>query len=340
MCEALERKSASARFFNTPDFPLRTTLTIQPTRTGVYLRSNEASLRTLDESTSVWLRRPSFGKIPEDFAEDDRKMIERECRDMRASFFDLLCPSALWVNPFRRLFEDHWKPTQLVEAQRCGLKIPTTLVSNDPAEIGRFVKAAGGPVVYKTFNSLVSTSLLTEELLADPEVLRWTPGIYQRYIEKDHELRVTVIGRRVFTVRINSQQTLRGKIDWRDAQWQRRGSTGDLSIEPGALPKNVERACLRLVRTLGLAFGAIDLIVTPQKEHVFLEINPSGQFLWVEHETGLPLLDALAEMLIQGRVDYAWEQRTPGVRFDEEVLKAAEERQTRSMAEHVIELQV
>ena len=267
-------------------------------------------------------------------------MIERECRDMRSSFLDLLCPSGLWVNPLASLFKEHWKPSQLVAAQRCGMKIPTTLVSNDPAEILAFVECAGGPVVYKTFNSFVSTSLVTPDLLSEPDLLRWTPGIYQHYVQKDHELRVTVIGLRVFAVRINSQQTLRGKIDWRDAQWQLRGGSSDLTLEPATLPQRVRQACLRLVRTLGLAYGAIDLIVTTAKEYVFLDVNPSGQFLWIEHEVGLPLLDALAEMLTQGRLDYTWDLRRPALRFDSGLVEAAEKRREKSMNEHVSDLQI
>lgn len=340
MCEALERKSARFSFFNTPDFPSQATLTIKPEAGGLHLVTRDATtVEDLGESTAVWLRRPFFGKAPEDFEADDRQMIERECREMRESFLDLLGRSAFWVNPYSSLRQERWKPSHLVEAQRCGLRIPATLVSNDPGEIVEFVQHAPCPVIYKSFNSLVSTSLLAEEMISDSEVLRWTPGIYQHYVEKDHELRVTVIGRRVFAVQINSQQTSRGRVDWRDAQWQPIGGASDLTFQPVALPKRIEQACLRLVRRLGLVYGAIDLIVTPERKYVFLEINPSGQFLWVEHETGLPLLDALAEMLIQGRTDYAWDEGAPGIRFDQEMHEATEERRARSLEIHVTELQ-
>lgn len=257
---------------------------------------------------------------------------------MRLSFFDLLCPSAFWVNPLDTFLKERCKPTHLMVAQRCGFRIPPTLISNDPVEILAFARSTDEKVVYKTFNALVPTSLLTEELLAEPELLRWSPGIYQRYIPKDHELRVTVIGTRVFAVRIDSQETRRGKVDWREAQWKPRGGSSDLSFEPAELPGPVQRACRRLVSTLGLAYGAIDLIVTPDQQYVFLEINPSGQFLWAEHEAGLPMLDALAEMLIQGQRSYRWDRRTPAVRFDCAFLEAAEARQRQSLAEHISDL--
>lgn len=341
MCEALERKGARARFVYTPDFPGRTSFTIKPdAKAPALFADGPERMEFGGDCASVWLRRPFYANVPEDFDETDRKMIDRECRHMRESFFDLLCPSALWVNPLGTYHLERCKPTQLVMAQRCGLRVPPTLISNDPREILAFFRAAGrNGVIYKTFSAFVPTSLLTEELLADPDVLRWTPGIYQHYVEKDHELRVTVIGSRIFAVRINSQQTVRGTVDWRQAQLKPRGEAGDLTFAPSVLPRPVREACSRLMRALGLAYGAIDLIVTPDGEHVFLEVNPSGQFLWAEYEAGLPLLDAMSEMLNQGTVAYRWNPRAPRIRFDSELLEAAKARERRSMDEHVCDVQ-
>ena len=53
-----------------------------------------------------------------------------------------------------------------------------------------------------------------------------------------------------------------------------------------------------LVRRLGLAYGAIDLVLTPDGRYVFLEINPNGQYLWIEQLTGLPISEAIAEWLM------------------------------------------
>ncbi|HKV11858.1 MAG TPA: hypothetical protein VJ725_27175 [Thermoanaerobaculia bacterium] len=339
MCEALERKGAEACFFYAPDFPERTELTIRLLAQKQVLESNGPSRMEFGPGcTSVWLRRPYLAKTPDDFEETDRRMIERECRDMILSFFSLLCPDALWVNPLHCFFTERYKPAQLVTAQQCGLKIPPTLISNAPDEILTFVREANRPVVYKTFNSLLSTSIVTVDLLTESDTLRWTPGIYQHYVEKDHELRVTVIGRRLFALRINSQQTVRGKVDWRDAQWQPRDGSSDLTMQPVALPEKIRRSCRRLMEKLGLAYGAIDFVVTPEGEYVFLEVNPSGQFLWADFEAGLPLLDAMSEMLIQGRLDYRWNRRAKGVRFDEAFLKAVEARRSRSMSEHISDL--
>jgi hypothetical protein len=334
MYEALARKGALPVVLYTTDFPQRVGLTIRPAAQGPALAFRDTKRVELDACSAVWVRRPYFGKTPEEFDAEDRAAIERECREMRQGFFDLLGPRAFWVNPLR---SRSCKPTQLAVAWQCGFKVPATLFSNDPAEIRAFVRAAPGEVVYKTFSGLVPTTLVTEELLSDPE-LRWTPGIYQHYVDKQYELRVTVVGRRLFAVRINSQQTARGKVDWREAQRTPRGQVSDLGLAPASVLGPLRRRCLHLMRSLGLVYGAIDLVVTPEQEHVFLEVNPSGQFLWIDAAVGLPILDAMAEMLIQGRPDYDWNEDSPGMRFDAALEEMVEARQRQSMSEHVCAL--
>lgn len=69
---------------------------------------------------------------------------------------------------------------------------------------------------------------------------------------------------------------------------------------PCEVPDTVARACLALDRSLGLAYSAIDMVLTPDGRYVFLEINPSGQFGWIESVTGLPLIETLADLLVAG----------------------------------------
>ena len=116
---------------------------------------------------------------------------------------------------------------------------------------------------------------------------------------KDHELRITVIGRHVFGAKVLSQQTESGRLDWRR-------SYHELRIEPCDIPEHLADRCREVLARLGLVFGCFDFVVTPESEFVFLEVNEGGQFLFVESYSGLPLLDAFAEFLAQGRPDFAW----------------------------------
>lgn len=337
MCEAIERKGGEVAIYYTTDFPERLGLTIRPARPIAALAAHDSLRRGLGaECRTVWLRRTSSATAPAAFEESDRAIIERECRQMRRSFLEVLCPAAFWVNPLHR--QEPSKPAQLVAALRCGFRVPRTLASNDPSEIVAFVRAAPGPVVFKTFCSLAPTTVVTEEMLSEPDLLRWTPGIYQHYVAKHYEVRVTVVGSRLFAVRINSQATARGKIDWREAQRTPGGGPSDLTFENLVLPRYIEDCCQRLMRSLGLVFGTIDLILTPTRKHVFLEVNPSGQFLFVEAQVDAPILDALSQMLLAGRGDFEWDPSSPSLRFDAEFEKTVEERQAKAMAERVADL--
>ena len=126
--------------------------------------------------------------------------------------------------------------------------------------------------------------------------IRYAPVIFQEEVPKKLELRVTVVAAKVFPAAIRSQESRFLRHDWR--HYHDFGESKYYSVH--TLPEKIEGLCVRLVETLGLCFGAIDLIVTPANEYVFLEINPNGQWLWIEEFTGLPIGDAVAELLIRG----------------------------------------
>jgi glutathione synthase/RimK-type ligase-like ATP-grasp enzyme len=117
--------------------------------------------------------------------------------------------------------------------------------------------------------------------------------MFQGHIPKKFELRITVVDHEVLAAEIHSQSTQRTRLDWRHY---------DHSHTPHRihqLPERVRRACLDMVSRLGLRFGAIDMIVTPDDRYVFLEINPNGQWLWAEQQTGLPISDAVCAALLR-----------------------------------------
>lgn len=75
---------------------------------------------------------------------------------------------------------------------------------------------------------------------------------------------------------------------------------------------------------------------TPSKgEHVFLELNPAGQFLFVERLTGLPLLDAFCDFLTGSRADFAYQPRGTRARLAD-VEPMVEQRMRESRAVHIV----
>jgi glutathione synthase/RimK-type ligase-like ATP-grasp enzyme len=222
-----------------------------------------------------------------------------------------MAPEAFWVNPLDAAIRAERKPYQHQIAVEVGFATPATLYTNDPQEIRAFLKRKGGRIAYKPFHGVTwddgktqwtpYTSLITESTLVEDDLLHAVPGIYQEIVPKDYELRLTVMGERVFSAKIRSQETLTGRLDWRR-------SYDELRIEACEVPSEVAERCRQMLHRLGLVFGCFDLIVTPAGEYIFLEVNQMGQFLFVERYAGIPLLDAFAEFLLQARPDFEWNE--------------------------------
>lgn len=327
VAEALQRKGAIATLWATADFPTRSEESVlfdDAARGRLHIRGPQLEL--LDPAFDVvWRRRPAYVLDTGSLHPADRAFADGECSLFRRSLFRLLAPSARWVNPLDAAARAASKLLQHAAAAGIGLQLPKTLFSNSPREIRAFL-AQPGETVYKplspvgwkddTADFLPYTALVTEKsLVADP-ILRQTPGIYQKLVPKAYEIRATVMGERVFAAKLLSQDTAKGKLDWR-------ASYDELRFEPIELPPAVMEQCRGLLEELGLVFGCFDFIVTPDGTHVFLEVNEMGQFLFVERYCGLPLLDAFAEFLLQGRVDFDWTAGAVTVRYGDPAFEAA-----------------
>jgi hypothetical protein len=107
------------------------------------------------------------------------------------------------------------------------------------------------------------------------------------------ELRVTIVGDQVLTAAINSQASERAAHDWR-----RDGVQLLNAWQPYELPSETEAKLLRVMDYFNLNYGAADFIVTPEGRHVFLEVNPGGEFFWLERCPGLPISSAIADVLL------------------------------------------
>lgn len=264
---------------------------------------------------AVWMRRSSRPNFPQSFSEGDKKAARNELIAFQGGLYELLPKDILWANPIAARDAANFKIAQLAAAQAAGLSVPETIVTNDAGEAQRFVASfPRGEAIYKPFLtyqwhgtekvSYAVTTLVDEADLDDPAQLLWSPGIFQRLVPKACELRVSVFGRTCVSARLFDQDA----IDWR---------TGDMKVEPYVLPAPIEAKVHALMERLGLTMGMIDFIVTPAGDHVFLEVNEQGQFLWVEDmcpEIGM--LDVCARFFASGSREFRAE-RVPsaGVRL-------------------------
>lgn len=198
-----------------------------------------------------------------------------------------------WVNP--RLADEaaHRKPYQWSVAHALGLTLPETLVTTDPGAARAFVDRLGlGNVVFKAFLASIAdwreTRLVRADDLDRLELVRLAPVIFQRYVP-GVDLRITAVGGQLFAAEIDARATSY-PIDMRMV-------VGEGIVRPVQLPARVEAQLLALQKRLGLHYGAIDMRRTESGEHVFLEVNPAGQWLFVERRTGQQITRALAQAL-------------------------------------------
>ena len=303
----LEFQKRGTRYirFNTEDFPQKVELSWKLTSNGTegFLRFPLNNL-SLNNVTSVWYRRPAAPQISEVVqTEGVRSFAHRETAEALSGLWRTM--ECFWMSRPDAINYASYKPRQLKVAQDLGFTVPKTLVSNSPEAVERFQGECGiliakpifsGNIEVRGERNVVFATQVDELGLATRESIRLAPALFQEYIDKDIELRVTVIGNQVLAASINSQDIPEGAHDWRKAQ------SDALSFRSCSLPVWLSRKCVQLVSGFGLTFGAIDLIRTPQGEYVFLELNPNGQWGWLEERTGDPYIATMASVLERGRL--------------------------------------
>jgi glutathione synthase/RimK-type ligase-like ATP-grasp enzyme len=208
----------------------------------------------------------------------------------------------LWVGQPLKLRRAEVKALQLAEASKAGLATPTTLISNDPERAAVFVEALGDtdcavkPLIATRVDGEGGARLPLTTILPRGHTLdavARAPNIFQPYIEKAYELRCVVMGDKVFTAKLDSQAHESTRKDWRAGAVEEE----EVEYEVFDLPEGVQAGLHRLMRSFEINFASIDMIVTPDGEFVFLDLNPNGQWLWLEEELGLPLVASMADLL-------------------------------------------
>jgi glutathione synthase/RimK-type ligase-like ATP-grasp enzyme len=207
-----------------------------------------------------------------------------------------------WINNPDENRRHQRKFPQLRLARSLGLRVPRSIITNDPNEAEAFFAACPNGVICKPMLMgshyvegehyvAYTRPIPPSEFTALRDSISLCPTYLQEAIVKDHELRVTIIGKELFCCRIDSQGVKGAEQDWRAVD------TDKLPHTIVDLPDKVDVALRAYLKACGLRFGAFDLIVTPQGEYVFLELNPNGQWYWVELSTGAPMADAMADLL-------------------------------------------
>lgn len=259
-----------------------------------------------EEVTSCWYRRPDpVHTDPQSGHIVDMHLTTQEANAVLWGIYGRLRSSVWYSHPyFIRMAA--WKLYQLDVAHHIGFTIPRYVVSNRASVLSSFIESHKylvlKPIDEKTTTFEVDgqpMNLYVKKFERDD--LRGlctsnpiSPCFVQEYIIRAYDVRITVIGREIYCVRILQPPGGEELSDWRK-------HTLELEHEVIACPKNIEEGVLRYNAMMGLNFSAFDFVVGKDGCWYFLECNPNGQWLWIEIKTGLNLAEVFAEHLMLRR---------------------------------------
>lgn len=288
-----------AALFDTAQYPARAALSHelsnrQADAVAVFDGIGELALADVG---SVWWRRPQGFTLHDGLDPAVASFSYTECHEAVSGCLAAL--DAAWVNPPELDERAHHKPLQLETARRVGLRIPDTLITNDPARARAFIDSAGGQgVVFKTFMATEAhwreTRLIGPNDLQALDTVRYAPIIFQHFVPAVADLRVTIVGDDIFTTVVKSAPGAYA-VDYRM-------DLAGAAYRAGQLPARVQAPLMALMKALGLVYGAADFRLTPDGDYVFLEVNPAGEWLFVEDRSGQPITRAVANLL--ARLDH------------------------------------
>jgi len=290
----LSKRGARWQLLDLSEFPQRLGLRMQYDANGhSFMFGCADSGLDLDDCGAIWWRRPQPPEISPSLTRGShRQFALNESTEALAGLWHAV--DAFWINDPACDYVGQRKAYQLRVAQDIGLTIPVTLITNCSGAATEFVEKHGHDrVIYKAFSALEhewrETRLLRADEVSLLDNVQYAPVIFQEYIEAGVDLRVTIVGDDLFAAAVHSQDTSY-KVDFRI-------DIANARIEATQLPHNVEVQLHELMHRLGLVYGAIDMRRTPDGRYVFLEINPAGQWLFVEHFSGQPITSTLARLL-------------------------------------------
>lgn len=254
-------------------------------------------LYELNEVKTVYFRRaPTV--FPNALHVADTSFLNRE----RKEFFEgiYLGLQARWINPIYSTYIAERKLYQLKIASQLGFRIPRTIVTNNPNHLTAFAEELSKNVVIKPIShglqvsedgtfSIYTSEIRNFDFCSDQRLFE-APVLVQEKVDNHCDLRVTVIDNNFFAVEVIKRNS--SEVDWRKP-------TIEKTYKIHKLPDRIKAQIERLHRKLNLVYSAIDFILTPKNEYVFLETNPAGEWVWLEKELGLPISETLLNALVR-----------------------------------------
>lgn len=253
------------------------------------VRTRDGQITDVASVRLIWWRHGrSTQKLNVDVSEESHfSLINNDCTGTLNGLF-LSSFSGKWISNPKATEQSSNKLFQLTVAQQCGFRIPTTLVTQSESEVRRFYDRFDGKIIVKpvvgTPGPLVFTQFVRGGHLEMPDSIRICPAIYQEYIPGRRHIRLNCFGPQSFAAEIETSE-----LDWRPNL--------TVPVRRWIIPPELQRRVREVLSRLGLEMGIIDLKETPSGELVWFEVNPQGQFLFLEPLTGEPLTERFADYL-------------------------------------------
>jgi hypothetical protein len=266
-------------------------------------KTGELTEFDFDAISAVYYRRPT---LPELEIDDPNLRVWAQ-NEYRKAWGGILAglTKRKWINHPLAISSASYKPEQIMRAVRLGLIVPATLMTNSPANAQDFCETHAWNVIVKPIghgeiqgdvpddDQVIYTNLLVKADSDKLSLVANCPTLFQVNIQKEYDVRVTVVGNRYFAVALHSQEKEVSKIDCR------RDNMQGMRYSVVDLPTHLIEQLIRLVRSYDLYFAAIDLVKGIDGQYWFLELNPAGQWAWLEEIAKVPISDAIAECLLE-----------------------------------------
>lgn len=259
----------------------------------------------LEKVSVVWYRRSLLPPPIDAFGQENVFFVQHESRHfLEGAFLSLNVP---WVNPLGAVHTSERKLLQLRVAVECGLTIPETIISNCQKDLKEFVEKHQDVICKPIYSGLqltrnggysIYTHKFNAENLEDKEAIQNCPTLLQRCIQKKTDIRLTFFGEKNFAVSINDFKG-ESPLDWRRPEFK-------LSYKVITLPNQLINACSKMLKTLGLVYGAFDFVQDEDNNLFFLEVNPAGEWAWLDRVTSFNLRDELINLFVILRGSSQW----------------------------------
>lgn len=245
------------------------------------------------EIDAIYYRKPMLPNL-NNYHIEYREMIGKDIIALINGIVDSFKKRVL-TKPYILRYSEN-KTLQLIKAQEIGFYVPKSLITNDLSMAQSFLHEnkiikplTTGKIMKDDIVEIFQTNLIDYM----EENIGLTPIYLQDYCKKLFEVRVTIVDREIFSVRIDAFD----KIDWRKNQDRNKYSII-------TIPTEIKDKCFLLMDELNIKFGAFDFIVDNNEKYIFLEVNPNGQWLWLEDITGMKISDSIIKYLIKGEDVY------------------------------------